>query len=104
MQQRLITATQVARKLGYQSVTGFTQALTRLMETEGFPGPVIGTHGGLRQKWDDLAIDTWIDNRTPAHLRRQAISTKIEAADQIEIERKLAERAARLGNREPVNA
>lgn len=94
MQQRLISTLQVAKKLGYKSTTGFTHALQKLHK-QGLPQPVI-TGAGLSRKWDERAIDAWLDHRMEPSL--QATIT-IQPVEQISIERTLADRASRIGKR-----
>lgn len=92
MQQRLISTLQVAKKLGYKSTTGFTHALQKLYK-QGLPKPVIDGEG-LCRKWDNRAIDAWLDTHLPA-----TSNLTIAPPEQITIERTLAQRAAEIGKR-----
>lgn len=103
MQPRLLTISQTAKKLGYKSTGGFNHARQTLEQREGFPKPIIAAGNGLRQKWDERAIDAWLDARMPSHLRNN-ITVIDGASAQREVERTLSERAAAIGQRELTHA
>jgi predicted DNA-binding transcriptional regulator AlpA len=54
----LLTAPQVAAKLGYR-YGWFNKHRARLEAEHGFPGPV----DGLGMRWDPAAIGDWLDAR-----------------------------------------
>ena len=61
------------------------------LEREGMPKPSLGN--GRGQRWDEQAIDAWLDNRMPAHLRKAAQKAQETNWDDL-----LDQRAANLAN------
>lgn len=56
----LLTTAQVAEKLGY--TTGWFYRNRKMLRGLGFPEPVLGT------RYDDRAIDQWLDRLQPGRL------------------------------------
>ena len=87
MTGRLLTTAKLALKIGYvkldaHGVPALDDAGNEIpnvnlfyrnrkgLETEGMPKPAIGN--GRGQRWDEQAIDAWLDGRMPAKLRKAA--------------------------------
>lgn len=84
MSRMLLDAAQVGRKLGADRVWFMGRKRT-LIETAGFPPPV--PHCGLR--WDERAIDAWLDAQMPEALR-VALARAAAPADPVEADRQAA--------------
>ena len=67
MVRQLIKSAEVAAKLGRFRLDGqpnvfwFYKHRKRLERNEGFPGPV----PGMGYRWDEAAIDAWLDRHLP---------------------------------------
>jgi len=101
MSRRLLSTARLANKLGYvkedehgneaPNVELFYRN-RRGLEAEGMPLPAIGN--GRGQRWDECAIDLWLDGRMPADLRKAARST-----EEVDWDTQLDQRAANLAAR-----
>ena len=106
--RRLLTTARLALKLGYVKLDGNGMPVLdahgnerpnlalfyrnrRGLEAEGMPKPAIGN--GRGQRWDEQAIDLWLDGRMPAELRKAARS-----AQETDWNGVLDRRAAELAN------
>ncbi len=90
--RKLINKKSVAEKLDISPAT-FDRHRTTLEHNQGFPPPVLGTDIFGSHKWDERAIDLWLDQRIPAHLTE----TRPDAILNVHItEQQLAESAAAL--------
>lgn len=65
--RKLLSPAEVAEKLGF-SLDWFYRNKTGLLKN-GFPPPVFGNRRHARARWDDGAIDLWLDRQIPADLR-----------------------------------
>jgi hypothetical protein len=75
MTRRLLTTAHLADKLGYVKDDGTANVELfyrnrRQLENQGLPQPAIGN--GRGQRWDEQAIDLWLDGRIPLELRKAA--------------------------------
>lgn len=61
MPRDLLTAAQVARKLG-RSLSWFQRNRATLEATKSFPRPV----DGCGHRWDPAAIDAWLNRQLPS--------------------------------------
>lgn len=68
--RKLLSPAEVAEKLGF-SLDWFYRNKNRLFKN-GFPPPVFGNRRHARARWDDGAIDLWLDLKMPADLRQAA--------------------------------
>ena len=73
MTRHLLTTAQLAEKLGYVTAAGGPNCQLfyrnrRGLEQQGLPQPAIGN--GRGQRWDEQAIDLWLDGRMPDALRK----------------------------------
>lgn len=91
--RRLLKLKQVADKLSTSAST-FVRQRTDL-EGRGFPPPVFGGGTGSTLRWDERAIDLWLDLQLPAGLRTAAVTHK-QAAEKYEIAARLKDRAREL--------
>ncbi len=87
--RRLIRAREVADLLDHP-IAWFYRHKRRLIENHGFPGPII------TNKWDPVAIDRWLDNKMPAHLR-PAANDDADAGKLARMRRDLDAAAERMG-------
>ena len=81
----LLDAAQVGQKLGHDRVW-FMGRKRRLIGEAGFPPPV--PHCGLR--WDERAIDAWLDGQMPEALRSAALARTAAPEDPVERDRQAA--------------
>lgn len=76
--RRLLTTREVADKLGRMIRDGnegnpnWFYDNRKELEAAGFPGPVGNRVKCLGDRWDEAAIDAWLDTLMPAHLRAAA--------------------------------
>lgn len=70
MDRKLLSAAKVAAKLD-QSQSSFERKRAQL-EQDGFPPPVLKKDLYGSEKWDEAAIDLWLDNQMPDHLKNMA--------------------------------
>jgi len=100
MTRRLLTTARLALKLGYvkEDEAGDETPNVELfyrnrrgLEAEGMPKPAIGN--GRGQRWDEQAIDLWLDERMPIELRKAA-----RTAQETDWDAELDQRAAALAN------
>lgn len=98
--RRLIGPNEVAEKLGY-GVTWLHRNRKKL-EMMGFPPPVLDGHAFGRKtmplRWDNRAIDLWLDIQMPEQLKRHANDERIDinAIDARAAEIRLANKAREL--------
>lgn len=64
---RFIDIEAVAHKLGYASRNTFTKH-RQALEENGFPPPTLTKDQFGTERWDNKAIDLWMDSRIPAGL------------------------------------
>lgn len=95
IQRRLLSHKEVAIKLGY-SVDRLYRILPDLI-ADGFPPAVLGTLKGQGKKWDERAIDLWLDSKIPPALQERDTGTKANALDMAAIETRLASRLDAIG-------
>ena len=91
--RRLLDAHQVAEKLGY-SKSWFEHNKTKL-EANGFPPPVLDTDKFGTRRWDNYAIDAWLDSKMDPQLREQSSRDTTRAAT-IDWSAKLSQRAREM--------
>lgn len=68
MSRRLLSAAEVAHKMGYSIDSWYSYGRTD-MEREGFPTPIRGKKKGQHARWDEGAIDAWMDSKMDPALR-----------------------------------
>lgn len=88
IERRLLSPDEVAAKLGY-SRSWLTDNLA-FLKSQGFPDPILGGGHGSPKRWDNRAIDLWLDTRLPDNLKSAA--APVPQAD-FSLERHLAQRA-----------
>lgn len=94
-ERRLLSVQEIAAKLG-RSKSWLTDNLTQL-ENRGFPKPVLGGGHGSPKRWDNHAIDLWLDSLMPAELKSTSDRpVKTAMFDAMQIERDLMSRARSL--------
>ena len=67
IRRRLLGPEDTAAKLGH-SKSWLAKNRTKLNDMD-FPPPVVGGISGEPLRWDERAIDLWLDSRMPPHLR-----------------------------------
>lgn len=90
--RKLIGKKAVAHKLDMSANT-FETHREKLEKTRGFPPPVLNTDLFGARKWDEHAIDLWIDQFIPPHLTQPQTNAGINV---LSIEQELMENAAAL--------
>lgn len=88
--RRLLSPDETAGKLGY-SRAWLSKNRDRLEEM-GFPRPILGGGFGSPLRWDERAIDLWLDSKMSQELLSGA-RIDLHVHDTREIEKKLSERA-----------
>lgn len=83
MQRRLISARELSGKIGH-AYDWVIRNWKNLSAQRGFPEPVLGGGVGKHLRWDERAIDLWLDAQMPQVLQKVAGAEQI-AADPIEI-------------------
>ena len=81
-QRLLLSADKVAKKLDCSTAKFHMHRQT--LESLGFPPPCLDhdAFGGAR--WDDKAIDLWLDHRIPSNLQGKTKALDIPPAHQVE--------------------
>lgn len=92
--RRLIRLELVADKMGMGKTT-FARRRADL-ENDGFPAPLFGGGKGSPSLWDERAIDAWLDQRMPEHLRPAVMTAHAHAVEQYKIADTLQKRAATI--------
>lgn len=64
----LLKAAAVAEKMGYSIDSWYSYGRTD-MEKQGFPAPIRGKAKGQHARWDEGAIDAWLDSKMDPALR-----------------------------------
>jgi predicted DNA-binding transcriptional regulator AlpA len=77
--RRLLNTEQVAEKIGY-SKDWFIRNKESLFK-QGFPRPTLGDKPHGRARFDDSAIDAWLDSRMPKELRNTRAEVSRAAED-----------------------
>ncbi|HCS22818.1 MAG TPA: hypothetical protein DIW20_03635 [Rhodospirillaceae bacterium] len=93
--RKLLNPAEVAGKLG-RSTNWFLRTRDQLHK-RGFPRPVLGDGKNGRPRWDEGAIDAWLDSQMSPDLRalRQG-SAKVSATDYTaQLEQRLQQLGAR---------
>ena len=95
--RRLIGTEELAGKLGYTR-EWVTRHWTRLVADKKFPPPLMGGERGALLKWDEKAVDLWMDSFLPEWLSRIAgAETRIQSAvETMEKQRRLQARAREI--------
>ncbi len=92
-ERRLIDIAQLAEKLSYSKDWVFRNL--PVLESIGFPKPVLDERIRAHRRWDVRAIDLWLDSQMPPALRDQG-RIRIDAIDTAGVEQRLNRRAAEL--------
>lgn len=102
MTRRLLNYQQVSEKLGYAHDWLRRTENRKALENRGFPPPITltnmpegRTHGAIL-RWDEKAIDLWLDLQMPAHLRDGKPKFSRPEISMIDLAGKLAGRAKEL--------
>lgn len=91
---RLLSAEQVAAKINRPKETFHRKEKRQQLEALGFPKPVLDRQHGSPPRWDEKAIDRWLDSFMETHLQEgQRVQVTI---DRFDMEQRLAERAGAL--------
>lgn len=90
--RRLLPPAELAKKLGYARLSA--DLLNRL-DRAGFPQPVLGqgTANPKTQRWDERAVDLWLDARIPQELKDAPVRVEIDTSD---MQARLAKRAQEI--------
>lgn len=79
MMRRLLKSSEVAAKMGY-SIDSWYNYGRADMEQQGFPAPIRGKEKWQHARWDEGAIDAWLDSKMDPALRGggriEAVHTK----------------------------
>lgn len=59
MMRRLLSTSEVSEKLGFSPQ--WLYKARRMLESRGFPAPIFGGGRGRHARWDEAAIDRWLD-------------------------------------------
>ena len=96
VKRRLLSGKQVAEKFGYKR--SWLDNHRNTLEQLGFPEPILGGGMGSPLRWDERAIDLWLDSKMPVALREYADDHRINVKnlDTRNIEQQLQQRAAGL--------
>lgn len=89
--RKLLSLTEVADKLSV-STDWFFRNRARLIADRGFPPAIENFH---RNRWDNAAIDRWLELQVPAHLRQGALTGQVAGSIGIDTS-DLADRGARI--------
>lgn len=93
--RKLLKAAEVADKLG-RSVNWFMRSRADLFR-RGFPRPLLGDAPYGRPRWDEGAIDAWLDSQMQPELR--ALRGTARAAGTEDYTRTLEQRLAQMDPR-----
>lgn len=92
--RRLLSAAGVAEKLGYSQ--GWFSGHRAALEKCGFPPPALEKDEFGSDRWDELAIDRWLDGRMPSTLRELTGGLEPSRIDHAAITERLTRRAQEM--------
>ncbi|MBE2191355.1 MAG: hypothetical protein IAE63_04170 [Alphaproteobacteria bacterium] len=95
--RRLLSATDLGQKLGF-TTDWVIRNWNKLISEKDFPPPVLGGGIGNHLRWDEKAVDLWLDSLLPEPFKNQAAADtqKYDPAEQLQTQSRLHSRAQEL--------
>lgn len=92
--RRLLKVSEVCAKLSMTRSTFFRKKSA--LEASGFPAPALEADQFGSTRWDEKAIDLWLDTRMPATLLHTGRNQTLKIADPESVRMQLRERAGAI--------
>lgn len=94
--RRCLNAKELADKLGF-TTDWIIRNWSNLITARNFPAPVLGGGVGKHLRWDEKAIDLWLDSLMPEPFQRQAAADHpVDPVERMQTQSRLQSRAQEL--------